>query len=77
VSGLLVSAADPAIDAVGRASIFDALRELTGRNLTDDVATWQEWYASTYGIYLSASKPQANLEEFIAACAWLPHGVSH
>ena len=74
--GLLRSAADPAIDAVGRASIFDALRELTGRDLADDVNTWHSWYASAYGTRLSTNRPEANVEEFIAACAWLPHGLS-
>lgn len=74
--GLLRSAADPRIDAVGRAWIFDALRRLTGSNLADDIATWMEWYANAYGTRVSVSKSHHNLEEFIAACPWLPYGAS-
>lgn len=77
VPNLLRSAADPKTDAVGRTWLFDALRELTGRNLADDVASWTKWYASAYGAKLSTNRPDTNLEEFIAACPWLPHGVSY
>jgi len=74
--GLLRFAADPKIDAVGRTWIFDALRQLTGRNLTDDVASWVTWYAGAYGASISAHHPNGNLEDFIAACPWLPHEAS-
>ncbi len=73
---LLHFAADPRIDAVGRTWIFDALRQLTGSNLADDIASWTEWYASAYGTKISAQGPHQNFEEFIAACPWLPHGAS-
>ncbi|HZR28481.1 MAG TPA: hypothetical protein VFA71_06845 [Terriglobales bacterium] len=74
--GLLRFAADPKIDAIGRTWIFDALRQLTGRNLADDVASWTAWYASAYGASLSAYRPHENLEDFIADCPWLPHDTS-
>ena len=73
---LLRSAADTRIDAVGRTWIFDALRQLTGRNLADDIASWTAWYASAYGANLSAHRPQENLEDFISECPWLPHEAS-
>ena len=73
VPSLLRFAADPRIDAMGRTWIFDALRQLTGRELADDIASWAAWYASAYGSTLPGHGPHTNLEEFIAACPWLPH----
>jgi hypothetical protein len=72
IPSLLRSAADPTIDAIGRISIFDALRQLTGRDLTDDIASWAAWYASAYGTALSTQHTRTNIEELIAACPWLP-----
>ena len=73
---LLRCAADPRIDAIGRTSIFDALRRLTGSNLADDIASWMEWYSSAYGTKFTVQQSHHNLEEFIAACPWLPYGAS-
>jgi len=70
IPSLLRSAADPRIDALGRSSIFDALRQLTGHDLTDDIASWTAWYASAYGTALPAQR--TNIEDLISACPWLP-----
>jgi hypothetical protein len=72
VPSLLCSAADPRIDALGRISIFDALRQLTGHDLTDDIDTWIAWYASAYGTALPERRNQTSIEDIIAACPWLP-----
>lgn len=72
IPSLLHSAADPAIDAMGRISIFDALRQLTGHDLTDDIAAWLAWYANAYGSASPAENTRTSIEDFIAACPWLP-----
>ena len=70
IPSLLRSAADPSIDALGRSSIFDALRQLTGHDLTDDIAGWTAWYASAYGTALPAQRTE--IEDLISSCPWLP-----
>jgi hypothetical protein len=72
IPSLLCSAADPTIDAIGRISIFDALRQLTGHDLTDDIVGWAAWYASAYGTALPAHHTRTSIEDLIAACPWLP-----
>jgi hypothetical protein len=44
-------AADPRLDSMTRTWVFDALRELTGQALPDDVDQWCSWYKRISGHY--------------------------
>lgn len=44
-------AADPRLDAMTRGWVFDALRDLTGQALPDDVDQWRSWYKRISGQY--------------------------
>ena len=51
VPELVRLAADPLLDAMTRTWVFDALRELTGESLPDDVDQWRSWYKRVSGKY--------------------------
>ena len=44
-------AADPRLDSMTRTWVFEALRELTGQGLPDDVDQWRSWYKRISGQY--------------------------
>ena len=44
-------AADPRLDSMTRTWVFEALRELTGQRLPDDVDQWRSWYKRISGQY--------------------------
>ena len=46
VPNLLDLAEDPALDALTRKWVFQALRDITGQSLPHDPGAWREWYAS-------------------------------
>lgn len=46
VPGLLELTDDPSLNAVTRAWVYQALREITDENLPNVAATWRNWYAS-------------------------------
>ncbi len=46
VPRLLDLADDPALDALTRKWVFQALRDITGQSLPHDPGAWREWYAS-------------------------------
>lgn len=46
VPRLLDLAEDPALDALTRKWVFQALRDITGQSLPHDPGAWREWYAS-------------------------------
>ncbi|MCI0349863.1 MAG: hypothetical protein L0Z53_10600 [Acidobacteriales bacterium] len=48
---LVRMAADPRLDAMTRSWVFEALRELTGQALPDDVDQWRSWYKRISGQY--------------------------
>jgi hypothetical protein len=55
VPALVRLAADPRLDAITRTWVFDALRELTGEALPDDVDQWRAWYKRISGHYPPAA----------------------
>lgn len=58
-------AADPRLDSMTRTWVFEALRELTGQGLPDDVDQWRSWYKRTSGSY-----PQLP-DDSVRFLAWL------
>lgn len=58
-------AADPRLDSMTRSWVFEALRELTGQRLPDDVDQWRAWYKRISGQY-----PQAPGDS-VRFLAWL------
>jgi hypothetical protein len=58
-------AADPRLDSMTRTWVFEALRELTGQRLPDDVDQWRSWFKRISGHY-----PQAP-EDSVRFLAWL------
>jgi hypothetical protein len=46
VPGLLELTDDPALNPVTRAWVYQALREITDENLSNDPATWRNWYSA-------------------------------
>jgi hypothetical protein len=46
VPRLLDFAEDPALDATTREWVFQALRDITGQNLSHSASAWREWYST-------------------------------
>jgi hypothetical protein len=46
VPGLIELTDDPSLDATTRSWIYQALREITNTTLSNDPATWRNWYAT-------------------------------
>jgi hypothetical protein len=46
VPGLIELADDPSLDATTRNWVYQALREITGMNMGNDLAQWRNWYAA-------------------------------
>lgn len=51
VPELVRLAADPRLDAMTRTWVFEALRDLTGQTLPDDIDQWRAWYKRVSGNY--------------------------
>lgn len=45
VPGLLELTDDPSLNAITRAWVYQALREITDESLPNDAATWRNWYS--------------------------------
>ena len=61
-------ACDPRLDAMTRAWLFDALREISGENFGDDALLWRAWYAAVTGTDAPISK---ELNQSLVSAAWL------
>ena len=46
VPELVRFAQDPDLDATTKKWVYQALREITQRNLSDDPAAWNSWYGA-------------------------------
>jgi HEAT repeat protein len=47
IPALLAFADDPSLDAQTHTWIFQALRDITGQNLPDEISAWRSWYSNS------------------------------